>query len=61
MTNIPNILSLGTDNPVQLFEKDNISNNFQQELVRSCILRISKRTTKEAPAGTNFCFSFDNH
>ena len=55
-----NVLVFGTDNLVYLIKKSSISNNFEQELVRSCNLPIRKRRAKGAPASTNFCLSFDN-
>ena len=41
-------------------EKSNISNNFKQELVRSCKFRITKRRSIGAAASTNFCLRIDN-
>ena len=55
-----NVLVFGTENLVQLSEKSNISNDFEQKLVRSWNLPIRKRRAKGPPAGTNFCLSFDN-
>ena len=49
MPNFSNVLVFGTDNLVQLIKKSNISNNFEQELLKSCNLPIRKRRAKEAP------------
>ena len=43
-------LHFGRDILVKLSEKSSIANHFEQELVRSCNLPISKRKAKAAPA-----------
>ena len=43
MTNFLNAVVFGRDNLVYLIKKSSISNNFEQELVRSCNLPIRKR------------------
>ena len=47
MLNFSNFLVFGTHNPVQLNEKSSNSNNFEQELVRSCNLPTRKRRAKK--------------
>ena len=60
MPNFSNVLVFGTDNLVWLIEKGSISNNLEQELVRSCNLPIRKKSTKRAPRWIHFCRWFDN-
>ena len=60
LPNVSNIFVFGTDSLEQVFEKCNISNNFEQELKRSCNLAIMKKRSKGATARTNFCLSLDN-
>ena len=60
MPNFSNVLVFGTNNLVQLIKKSSISNNFEQELVRSGNLPLRKRRKKRAPTWINFWRSFDN-
>ena len=60
LQNISNFIVFGTDNLVKLSEKSSISNNFEQELVKSCNLPITKRRAAGVPTSTNFFLSFDN-
>ena len=41
------VLVFGRDHPVYLIQKSSISNNFEQELVRTCSLVIRKKGPKE--------------
>ena len=55
-----NVLVFRADSLVYLIKKSSMSDNFGHELVRSCILPITKRSSRGAPALTNICISFDN-
>ena len=56
MQNFSYFVLFGTDNLVGVSEKSTILNNFEQELVSSCILPIRQRRAKGAPAWTIFDF-----
>ena len=49
-------LVFGRDHPVYLIQKSSISNNFEQELVRSCSLAIREKGPKELPHEPIFVF-----
>ena len=49
-------LVFGRDHPVYLIQKSSISNNFEQELIRSCSLAIREKGPKELPHEPIFVF-----